>query len=91
MASSDSGGAAQPVALSKTVQTLIDAIKDLGKMPKRNTGTSKPERAENMLALRYFRHKDKIPDEILQELQALDGAPQPVELSNTVEAIVEEI
>ena len=48
--SSDSGGAAQPVALSKTVQTLVEAIRELGRIPKQNKGTPEEERAENKLA-----------------------------------------
>ena len=77
-ASSDSGDAPQPVALSRTEQSLVEAIRELGRIPKQNKGTSEDERAENKLAKRYSDHKNNIPDHILQELQALGGAPQPV-------------
>ena len=60
-ASSDSGGAPQHVALSKTVQIFVDAIRNLGRMPTRNTGVSADEREKNKLAKRYANLKDSIP------------------------------
>ena len=91
MASASSDSSSQPVALSKTVQTLIDDIKKLGRIPKQNAGISAADRAANKLAKRFSDHKHKIPNEILQQLQALDSAPQHVELSDSVEALVEEV
>ena len=55
----------------------MDAIKRLGRMPKRSQGTSEQARAENKLAKRSSDHKGSLPDDILQELRSLGGAPQP--------------
>ena len=55
----------------------MEAIKSFGRLPKRNKGTSEEARTENKLARRLFDHKDSIPEDTLQELHALGGAPQP--------------
>ena len=59
MASASSDSSSQPVALSKTVQTLIDDIKKLGRIPKQNAGISAADRAANKLAKRIVtQHPD---------------------------------
>ena len=61
-----------------TIQTLVEAIRALGRIPRRNRGTSEDEKAETKLADRFGKNKKEIPKEILQELQGLSGTPQTV-------------
>ena len=90
MAAPPFGGAPQPAAISDAVQNLVDAIRDFGRMPTQSRGASEDERA---LAKRYSYLKKSIPNDILQELQALRGAPQPVDQrsANTVQNLVHAI
>ena len=67
--------ASQSAALSNTVRNLVEDVRKLGRMLKHNKGISEDERAENKLAKRFALHKHSIPDAVLNELQALDGAP----------------
>ena len=66
--------APQRAALSGPLQTLVEDVKQFGRIPKRKKGTSEEERAENKLAKRFSDHRDSIPKDVLQELRALDGA-----------------
>ena len=72
--SQSSGGAPQPAALnSGPLQTLVEDVKQFGRIPKRKKGTSEQERAENKLAKRFSDHRDSIPKDVMLELQALEG------------------
>ena len=71
--------AAPPAKRPSIVQDVVEAIRELGRIPKRNQGTSEEERAENKLAKRFSDHRDHVPDDVLQELRALRGASQPAE------------
>ena len=92
MAAPPFGGAPQPAAISDAVQNLVDAIRDFGRIPTRSRDASEDERA---LAKRYSYLKKSIPNDILQELQALRGAPQPVDqpaaISDAVQNLVHAI
>ena len=69
------------------MQKLVEDVKQFGRIPKRNKGTSEQERAENILAKRFWRHRNSIPKDILQELHDLGGALQPAVLSRGQELI----
>ena len=69
-------GAAQSAALSGAVQKLVEEVKQFGRMPKRNHGTSTEERAEDRLYRRFLDHRDSIPNEVLKELHALGGVAE---------------
>ena len=88
MAAPPPGGAPQPAAISDAVQNLVDAIREFGRMPTQSRGASEDERA---LAKRYSYLKKSIPNHILQELQALQGARQPAALSNVKQKLVDDI
>ena len=75
--SGSKSGAAETAALSGGVQKVVDDVKQFGRMPQRNKGTSEAKRAENRLAKRFWEHRDSIPTDVLQELRALGGAAQP--------------
>ena len=72
-------GAPQPAALSGAVQKLVENVKQFGRIPMQNKETSEEERAEDRLAKRFSDHRDSIPKDVLQELQALGGAAQPAD------------
>ena len=74
-------GDSQPAALSGHMQKLVEDVKQFGQITKRNKATSPQERAENILAKRFWRHRNSIPKDILQELHDLGGAPQPAVLT----------
>ena len=76
-------GASQPAALSSAAQKLVSDIREFGRMPKQNKGTSEEERAENRLAKRFSDHQGSIPNDVLRELGALGGAPWPAALPPT--------
>ena len=80
-------GDSQPAALSGPMQKLVEDVKQFGRIPKRNKGTSEQERAENILAKRFWRHRNSIPKDILQELHDFGGAPQPAVLTRGQELI----
>ena len=85
--------AREPAALSDAVQNLVDAIRELGRIPNQSNEASVDERA---LAKRYSYLKKSIPDHILQELQALGGAdqpaaPEPAAISDAVQNLVDAI
>ena len=85
-------GAAQPAPLSGTLRKLVEDVKQFGRVPKRNNGTSTQDRVEDRLYRRFTAQRDSIPDEVLQELQALGGAPQPaVDPEQAVRKLVEDV
>ena len=73
------------------MQDVVDAIRKFGRIPKQNQGTSEEERSENKLAKRFSDYRDSISDDVLQELKALGGAPQPAAMSSSMRQLVEEV
>ena len=71
--------APQRAALSGPLQTLVEDVKQFGRIPKRKKGTSEQERAENKLAKRFSDCRDSIPKDVLHELRALGRASQPAD------------
>ena len=60
-------------ALTKTQQKLVDEIKGFGRLPKCNMGASPDDQFEYNLYQRYLRHKDNLPEDLLQDkADALD-------------------
>mgnify|MGYP001413377374 CR=1 FL=1 len=54
--------------LIKNQQKLVDAILLLGRLPKRNKGTSDDKIAENKLAKQFSEYKANLPEHVLSEL-----------------------
>ena len=78
--------ASQRAALSGHLQTLVEDVKQFGRIPKRKKGTSEQERAENKLAKRLSDHRDSIPKDVMLELQALEGASSSESRAGTLSA-----
>ncbi len=64
--------ALQRSALSGSLQTLVEDVKQFGRIPIRNHGTSEEARAENNLAKRFLEHRESIPGDVMLELQDLE-------------------
>ena len=60
-------------ALTKAQQDLVDDIKRFGRLPKCNMGASADDQFEYNLYHRYYRHKDKLPEDLLQEDDKADA------------------
>ena len=68
---SSQSSSSRPAALTQTQQALVDEIRSFGRVPKRKKGASEEDVRENKLAKRLFEHKNKLPEDIWQELQQL--------------------
>ena len=63
----EQSNAPHPAALTKPLQKLVDEIRSFGRLPKCIMGASADDRYEYNLYQRYYRHKDKLPEDLLQE------------------------
>ena len=57
-------------------EKLVEDIKHFGRIPTKMTGSSVAQKAQNNLYRRFCRHREKIPNELLQELQQLTGGAE---------------
>ena len=71
--SSSQSNAPHPAALTKKQQQLVDEIRSFGRLPKCIMGASADDRYEYNLYQRYYRHKDKLPEDLLQEDDKADA------------------
>ena len=75
------------VVLSSAAQKVVEDIRKLGRIPQRSNDEDKKD--ENRLAWRFNKLKQSknIPDDVLEELHLLGGAPQPAERTKGRELI----
>ena len=69
----EQSNAPHPAALTKPLQKLVDEIRSFGRLPKCIMGASADDRYEYNLYQRYYRHKDKLPEDLLQEDDKADA------------------
>ena len=69
----EQSNAPHPAALTKPLQKLVDEIRSFGRSPKCIMGASADDRYEYNLYQRYYRHKDKLPEDLLQEDDKADA------------------
>ena len=71
--------------MSGPLQTLVEDVKQFGRIPRQNKGTSEQDRKENKLAKRFSDNRKRIPKDVLDELQVLGGAAETKRKQKTEE------